>query len=50
MIYLICNECGWQGDPSELVSKTDAVDDRDFSFCPQCEESDFEEEEEEDGT
>lgn len=46
MGYLICNNCGWLGEPSELVSKTDALDDRDFSFCPQCEGNDFDEDEE----
>lgn len=29
-------ECNWTGDESELVSKTDALDDRDFKYCPDC--------------
>ena len=42
---LNCDDCGWHGEPEELVARTDAGDDRDFSFCPFCEENDFDEEE-----
>jgi len=49
---LWCNDplkkgCRWSGDQAELVAKTDALDDRDFSYCPACKGNDFEEEEEE---
>jgi len=37
-----CNECGWQGDSSELVSKTDDLKDRDFNYCPDCGSDDIE--------
>lgn len=39
---IICNECGWCGDPSELVSLTDDVNDMDFIYCPDCGSSDIE--------
>jgi hypothetical protein len=49
---LYCNDplkkgCSWSGDREELVSKTEDLDDNDFSFCPQCEGNDFQEEDEE---
>jgi hypothetical protein len=52
-VTLYCNDpmkkgCHWSGDPSELHSATDALDDRDFTHCPQCGGTDFYEEEEED--
>ena len=31
-----CVDCGWQGFALDLVSKTDDVDDTDFSYCPDC--------------
>jgi len=43
MIILMCNGYGWQGTPEELVSLTDDLNDRDFSFCPHCDSSDFDE-------
>lgn len=50
---LYCNDplkkgCGWSGDSTELVALTDALDDRDFSFCPRCDGKDFQEEDEDD--
>lgn len=50
---LICTDpldklCRWSGDESELVSSTDDTEDRDFSHCPQCGGTDFDEEDEED--
>ena len=44
---LICNNCGWSGDPEELVALTDDPNDRDFSHCPYCDGTDFDEEDEE---
>lgn len=32
-----CQECWWTGDISELVALTDDPEDRDFSYCPNCE-------------
>jgi len=40
---LNCNNCHWSGDPSELVSKSDDLKDKDFSFCPYCGGNDFDE-------
>lgn len=34
------------GDPDELVSLTSDLNDVDFSYCPNCEGKDFDEEEE----
>lgn len=31
-------KCHWTGDDDELVSKTDDLDDQDFSYCPKCNE------------
>lgn len=39
---IICNNCGWSGDSTQLVSKTEALDDRDFSYCPECGSCDIE--------
>ena len=47
MSTLICNECGWEGTPEELVSLTDDLNDRNFSFCPYCDSNNFDEEEDE---
>lgn len=49
---LYCNDplnkhCRWSGDPDELVALTDDLNDRDFSYCPQCDGKDFEEEDDE---
>jgi len=44
---LICNECGWSGEAEELVALTDYLNDKDFSHCPYCGETDFDEEDEE---
>jgi len=46
-VYLICNECLWQGEPDELVALTDDLDDQDFSYCPNCGGKDLEEDDEE---
>lgn len=46
MSYLICEYCGWSGDSSELVALTDDLEDRDFTHCPRCDGTDFEDEEE----
>ena len=43
MILLICENCEWSGYPEELVSKTEALDDKDFSYCPYCDGKEFEE-------
>ena len=49
MIYFAeCTKCGWSGDASEIVSKTDAIEDLDFIYCPYCGSSDIEYTEEED--
>ncbi len=45
--WFICNNCTWQGESDELVSKTENTNDTDFSFCPQCGINDFEEDIEE---
>ena len=41
-----CNYCGWQGDSSELESKTEKLDDRVFIYCPDCGSNDIEDYEE----
>ena len=41
-----CNECGWTGDTTMLVSKTEDLEDRDFSYCPECGSNDIEDTEE----
>ena len=40
---LWCENCNWSGDRSELVAATDDLEDRDFSHCPDCGGTDFEE-------
>ena len=47
MSELECENCWWSGDPSELVSDTDDLNDRDFIHCPQCGGTEFEELDEE---
>lgn len=52
---LHCNDplkkgCSWSGDELELAALTDALDDRDFSYCPNCDGNDFEEEDDDDDT
>ena len=42
-----CNKCGWTGDYEQLISLTDDLDDKDFSYCPRCESKDIENIEEE---
>jgi len=42
-----CNNCGWTGDSTMLVSKTDSLDDRDFNYCPDCGSDDIEDIEDE---
>lgn len=42
---IICLECGWVGDSTELHSKTEDDDDLDFIHCPECGKKDcFEDE------
>jgi len=48
MIYFICEHCTWGGYHEELVSQTEDLDDKDFSYCPDCGGKEFEEVEEED--
>lgn len=36
MDEIICNECGWIGDTTMLVSASDNLNDRDFIYCPDC--------------
>lgn len=42
-----CNYCGWTGDVTMLVSKTESLEDVDFVYCPDCESDDIEDIEEE---
>lgn len=42
-----CLNCGWEGNPEDLLSETDSLDDRDFCCCPICNEKEFEDIEEE---
>ncbi len=46
-LYLTCLEldCNWSGEPDELVSKTEDIDDDNYSFCPSCGNENFDEEE-----
>lgn len=44
---IICEECGWVGDYTHLVSKTDNLDDNDFIYCPDCGGTEFEDLDEE---
>ncbi len=39
---IICNECGWTGDNTMLVSKTADLLDKDFNYCPYCGSDDIE--------
>jgi len=43
MTYLICENCGWEGDHDELVSLTEDLGDRHFAFCPVCSGKNFDE-------
>ena len=45
-IWLSCQFCDWSGYPYELVTLTDDPDDNDFSRCPRCGGSMFDEIEE----
>lgn len=38
---LICNNCGWTGDHTMLVSLTESLDDP-FNRCPDCGSTDIE--------
>ena len=31
-----CIGCGWMGSPDDLHSKTEDINDKDFSYCPDC--------------
>jgi len=44
---VMCLECGWAGDSSELASKTNKHDDKKFTNCPDCDSDDIEDIEEE---
>lgn len=51
-IILYCNDpkaqhCTWSGEHDELVALTDDINDEDFSYCPNCEGRDFQEEDDE---
>lgn len=43
---LVCNNCGWTGDSTMLVSLTDDIEDEDYNYCPECESGDLEDLEE----
>lgn len=50
---LFCNDpnnkgCSWSGDSDELVALSDDANDNDFTHCPNCDGSDFEEEDQDD--
>ncbi len=38
---VVCNDCDWVGDPSELVSETSHIDDP-CNKCPNCGSDDIE--------
>ena len=38
---IICNNCGWTGDTTMLVSETDAIEDP-CNKCPDCGSTDIE--------
>jgi len=48
MPYLMC-QCGWDGLAEELESKSYAIEDTDYSYCPQCGRHVDEMEEEDEG-
>ena len=37
---IICNNCGWVGDSTMLISKTDELDDP-CILCPHCNSDDI---------
>lgn len=41
---LVCCNCNWMGDDTELVCT--ASDPDNFSYCPECESPDLEEDDE----
>jgi len=41
MEEIICNNCGWAGDVSMLVSLTESMEDE-CNKCPDCESDDIE--------
>jgi len=41
-----CISCGWAGDETMLVSKTDDINDDQYIYCPECGDDDMEELEE----
>ena len=47
-VYLECVNCSWSGTREELVALTDDLDDQDFTHCPNCGGTEFEEDEQED--
>jgi len=44
--FLYCEDCGWHGHETELVAKTDRLDDNYFVYCPDCGSKNLSEEEE----
>lgn len=42
-MYLECDDCYWYGSSEELVTKTEDLDDKDFSYCPSCGGNNFQE-------
>lgn len=41
-----CNNYSWQGYALDLLSKTEALEDKDFNYCPDCGSRDIEDIEE----
>lgn len=39
---IICNNCGWTGDSTMLVSKTGCINDNNYCYCPNCGSDDIE--------
>jgi len=36
-----CEDCGWQGFTTDLLSKTEDKDDLTFAHCPDCGEKEY---------
>ena len=43
-IELTCIKCGWTGSYAELVALTYDAEDDEFSYCPNCEHDEFNDE------
>jgi len=39
---LKCNNCGWEGDSTELIRLTINDKDNDFNYCPDCQSDNIE--------